>query len=113
MTTRLHITPGTKHRTTCGVYSSRLDEPIGNVSLGLAWGDCYLEEGTTLTAGLPCTYHSPYGATEAQWFSSGPRSWHMLFLRPGQTLLEPVQDYGPMGALVVDDPSGEDVCADA
>lgn len=108
---RLHITPGTKHQMTWGMRSTVLDEPVGNVSLSLDWRDCWLEDGAILTAGLPCTYHGPFRTEEAQWFSSGPRSWHMFFLRPGQTLLEPLQDYGPMGALVVDDPSGEDVCA--
>lgn len=108
---RLHITPGTKHRITWRIHTGRLAEPVGNVSLSLAWG--WLEEGTILTAGLPCTYYGLFHTEEAQWFSSGPRSWHILFLKPGQTLLEPLQDYGPMGALVVDDPSGEDVCADA
>lgn len=113
MKPRLHITPGTKHRMTKSANLCRLAEPVGEPSISLAWGSCYLEEGTILTAGMPCTYHSVYSTEEGQWFSSGPNAWHLLFLKPGQTMLVPVQDYGPMGALVVDDPSGEDVCADA
>lgn len=110
---RLHITPGTKHRITREIKVSMLSEPVGNTHFDLPWVRCVFEKGTIFTAGLPCVYHSVFGREEYQWFSSGAEAWHMFDLRPGQTLLEPLQDYGPMGALVVDDPSGEDVCADA
>lgn len=113
MTTRLHITPGTKHRITRGVSIGKWSEPIGAPSSVYGWEVAWLEKGTILTAHLHCMYQRLASTSEAQWFRSGLESWHVLTLSPGQTLLEPLQDYGPMGALVVDDPSGEDVCADA
>ncbi len=69
--------------------------------------------GTEMVAGMTCVYQGYTAEFDGQWFTDGPARWFVFVLERNQTMLEPVQDYGPMGALVVDDPSGEDVCADA
>lgn len=110
---RLNIKPGTKHRLTRRVIGHSLQEPVGDPHFRLDWRSSFLEKGAVVTAGITCIYTDSPGRTlEAQWFYAGPETWHLFTLRPGQTLLQPIDTHPPMGALVVDDMSGDDICAD-
>lgn len=85
-------------------------EPTG-IPVPNSAGITSIAQGDVLTAGIE-------PKPGVRWFKlSGARSGHTLWLILYESeldvLLEPLDDYGPMGALVVDDPSGEDVCADA
>jgi hypothetical protein len=109
----VHIKPGSKHVLLQDVAGAMWREPVGNPNASIGAVPFMLTKGSILTAGLHCITHRWAGPVEGQWFSSGPSAWHVFVLQPGQKLLKPLDDYGPMGALVIDDPSGEDVCADA
>lgn len=109
----LILRAGSKHRTTYVLHLGMWKEPTGNPSISGACELATVPTGTEVVAGMPCTYKGVVAQMQAQWFTDGPGRWFVFILSRGQTLLEPLQDYGPMGALVVDDPSGEDVCADA
>lgn len=104
---------GSKHRLTENLRLGVWGEPKGNPSLIDDYVLTDVPKGTELAAGLTCLYGTGPHKKQAQWFTDGRGRWFVFILERDQTLLEPLDDYGPMGALVVDDPSGEDVCADA
>lgn len=111
--TALVLRVGSRHRTTSDLRLGMWKEPHGAPSVKEGWKFETVPAGAEMVAGMTCVYQGRTSEFDGQWFTDGPARWFVFILERGQTLLEPLDDYGPMGALVVDDPSGEDVCADA
>lgn len=109
----LEMKAGSKHRVKRPLNLGCWPEPKGAPSYWDPRGIVVVPAGTVITAGLPCEYKNSVGSEAGQWFTDGPDRWFVLTLSPNQTILEPLAVYGPMGALVVDDMSGDDICADA
>lgn len=75
------------------------------------WVPGYARPGTILVAGHKAIWRRD---VPIRWYRiENGGGWFPLGLVRESTLLEWLPDYGPMGALVIDDPTGEDVCADA
>lgn len=109
------IKPGSRLRLRVLKEAFLWREPAGDVEEPAKrfseWVPGYIQPWAVLVAGQKATWSR---VTPVRWYRiEGDGRWFPLSLSRESELLEWLPDRGPMGALVIDDMSGDDICADA